>query len=317
MLTTPPAPTIDNLAEIADFVELDCLKRRDFTVSHEDLVQIMLREHDVKDETLRAFSNEVFGELERRGTHTGKTGTKYPFRIENRGALLRFSKAKSDDHWLYLFLLFATRLNMKSNRNHARLDGTVLFERLCAVVADRFWGGPSAEVEAHVFGTGRETDGLPDSDELPAKLKFGQRVDDLCKFLGEGCGFKPKHSDRVTARDGKLDVVVVRRFADHRSGTLIGFGQCKTGTHWGNDVTKLQPVDFAQKWMTESPAASPVRMYFVSDRITQRWYEFSVDAGILFDRCRILQYSRKIPAPLIGKIAKWSKAAAKSAGFTV
>jgi len=317
VLDTPPSPVVDNLTKIADFVEIDCLRRNDLTISHEDLVQIMVREHEIDDETLRTFANDVFAELERRQTHAGKAGSMYPYHIEKRGSLLRFNKGDANEHWLYLFLLLATRLNMKSDRNHAELDGTQLFEQLCAVVADRFWGGPCAEVKAEVFGTGRVTTGIRDDAVLPKTLKFGQRVDDLCKFLGEGAGFGAKHEDRVTARDGKLDIIVVRQFADMRNGQLIGFGQCKTGTHWTNDLTKLRPAEFARKWMIESPAVEPVRMYFVADRVKLRWINHCIDGGVLFDRCRILEYSREIPRKLFREVVKWSKAAAKSSNVRI
>ena len=317
MLDAPPSPVVDNLAEIADFVEFDCLKRKDLTISHEDLVQIMVKEHEIADEPLRTFAGEVFVEFERRRLHSGNDKSPYPFHIEKLGSLLRFQKGKSSEHWVYLFLLLATRLNMQSDRNHADLDGTALFEQLCATVAERFWGGPCAEVKSEVFGTGRETVDLRDDDELPKKLKFGNRVDDLCKLIGEGSGFRAKHTDRGTAREGKLDIVVVRKFSDQRHGQLIGFGQCKTGTHWSNDLTKLRPGDFANKWMAESPAVEPVRMYFVTDRVTLRWYERSVDGGILFDRCRILEYSHDLPKALLTDIVKWTKAAAKKSKVSI
>ena len=59
----------------------------------------------------------------------------------------------------------------------------------------------------------------------------------------------PENETKVTAKDGKLDIVVWRRFADGRPGQLIGFGQCKTGTSWPDDLTKLQPEGFCAKWM--------------------------------------------------------------------
>ena len=317
MLDTPPTPITENLTAVADFVEADCLKRDDYTISQEDLIRILGIEYEANDECLRDFSGEVFSELGQRSSHAGTRGTQYPYQVEKNGAMLRFLKGRSNQHWTYLFLLMATRLNMKSNRNHAGLDGTQLFEQLCAVVADRFWGGPCAEVESQVFGTGRVAADLDDDEFLPTRLKFGKRVNELCGLIGEGAGFKAKHSDRVTARDGKLDIVVVRRFTDKRDGQLIGFGQCKTGTHWTNDLTKLRPDEFSIKWLRQVPAVSPVRMYFVTDRVTLRWYEHSVDGGILFDRCRILEYCKKLPSRLEKSIAKWAKAAAKNSGIQI
>ena len=317
MLDTPPAPVSENLTAVADFVEADCLKRDDRTISQEDLVRILGKEYDNKDEWLRDFSGEVFSELGLRKSHSGSSGIQYPYQVEKSGAMLRFLKDGTDQHWTYLFLLMATRLNMKSDRDHAGLDGTQLFEQLCAILADRFWGGPCAEVKSHVFGTGRAGADLKDEDFLPTNLKFGKRVNEICKLIGEGDGFRAKHTDRVTVRDGKLDIVVVRQFNEKRNGQLIGFGQCKTGTHWSIDLTKLRPSDFSAKWFHKTPAVLPVRMYFVTDRVTLRWYDHSVDGGILFDRCRILEYCKELPTALEKSIAKWAKAAAKSSGIKI
>jgi hypothetical protein len=317
VLISPPAPVSDNIHTIGDFVEVDCLSRKDLTSSHEDLVQVLVKEHELDDNLLRNFANDVFAELELRQRHSGDKPPKYPFRLESQGALLRFEKESNNQHWLYLFLLFATRKNMKSDRVHAGLDGTELFEQLCAIVADRFWGGPCDEVEAEVFGTGRETANLKDTDPLPDQPKFTNRVNGLCNLIGEGEGYKAKHADPVTARDGKLDIVVVRRFADQRNGKLIGFGQCKTGTHWETDLMKLRPSEFAKKWMVEQPAVMPVRMYFVADRVRLRWYERSTDAGILFDRCRIVEYAKDLPKPLHKNLVKWTKAAMKSEKLSI
>jgi hypothetical protein len=215
------------------------------------------------------------------------------------------------DGTVSFYLLLATQLNMKTQRTQAGEDGAAVFEQLCSEVAIRYWGGPGPNVCSIVFGTGRITEELKDHDELHAG-EFRSAVNRLCGELREGFGFHAVSDSRVTARDGKLDVVVWRRFADGRPGQLIGFGQCKTGTHWQNDLSKLQPEAFCGKWMLKRPGVVPIRLYFVADRVVDRWYENSVDAGILFDRCRIVEYSDKLSPALTKRIRRWVTAAAAS-----
>ena len=117
MLDTPPSPLTENLTAVADFVEADCLKRNDHTISQEDLVRILGKEYETNDERLREFSGEVFSELGQRSFHSGTGGIQYPYKVEKSGSMLRFLKDCSNKHWTYLFLLMATRLNMKSNRD--------------------------------------------------------------------------------------------------------------------------------------------------------------------------------------------------------
>lgn len=162
-----------------------------------------------------------------------------------------------------------------------------------------------------VFGAARLRDDAKDDKPIGSR-RFRDAVNNLCKRLGEGGRFSSKGSDQPTARDGKLDVVVWRSFADGREGRLIGFGQCKTGTHWESDLLKLCPEGFTMKWMERQPAVSPTRLYFITDRVTLRWYDRCVDGGILFDRCRVLEYSRDLPTDLLKRIERWTRAALRS-----
>jgi hypothetical protein len=205
---------------------------------------------------------------------------------------------------------------MKSQKKFAGIDATLLFEHLCVAIGKNFWGGPHTGVRGLNFGTGRLVDNLQDDDDFD-RGRFSSAVNDLCEQLKEGIEFDSDKNSRVTARDGKLDVVIWREFSDHRAGRLVGFGQCKTGTHWETDLSKLQPRDFIDKWMRRAPAVLPVRLYFIADRVTNRWYDRTKDGGIIFDRCRLMEYSSPMAKTLLDDVAKWTKAAAKSAGFAL
>ncbi len=187
---------------------------------------------------------------------------------------------------------------------------------LCCEVAVRYWGGPTDQVRAVVFGTGRPSNHR-DNTEVIDRLGFMERVNELCRQLSEGFEFHAETGTKVTARDGKLDIVVWRRFADGRPGQLIGFGQCKTGTNWTDDLIQLQPEAFCAKWMRRRPAVPPVRLYFVADRVKNQWYERCVDGGILFDRCRIMEHATDLPTALVARLGKWTKAAASLHGLAV
>jgi hypothetical protein len=252
-LTRVPKPHVENISAIADFAELDCLRRDDKSVSTMDLTRILVRETDASgEESVLRYVSEAFEELADRSSHCGPEDGRYPYKVIDRGTLLQVRSAVGKKHEidrpesLYFFLLLATQMNMKTRRRHGGEDATVLFEHLCSEVAARFWGGPARGVHAFVFGTGRETEELEDHEDLD-EGKFKSAVDRLCRQLGEGYGFRAVGDSRVTARDGKLDVVVWRRFADERPGQLIGFGQCKTGKHWSGDLMKLRPEGFCRK----------------------------------------------------------------------
>ena len=64
--------------------------------------------------------------------------------------------------------------------------------------------------------------------------------------------------------------------------------------------------------MLKTPAVIPVRLYFVADRIIGRWYDRCKDGGILFDRCRIMEYADNLPEPLMKRVNAWVGAALRS-----
>ena len=189
---------------------------------------------------------------------------------------------------------------MTTNRTHAGLDGTLLFESLAAEVAREYFG---ERAQSLVFGTSATNGSFP------------QRVDDLCSRLGEGGGFRSDGERRTSARDGKLDIVAWKPFTDGLPGKLIGFGQCKTGTNYGDSLAQLQPSAFCGKWMRDSIVASPIRMFFISESLDSSEalrYEISHDAGVVFDRCRIVEFCETVSPELIKKVERWTLAAAKA-----
>ena len=280
--------------------------------------RILLREAgSIGDDAVKQIVDDAFVELATRSEHCG-AGGRYPYEIRRNGSLLarRLTPAleKSPMDLLYWYLLLSTRMNMKVDRNQGGHDATILFEHLCREVAIRFWGGPAPYVGAIVFGTGRQTNDLEDHEEFGQGV-FESAIQGLCDALGEGVGFQQNLDSAVYAKDGKLDVVVWRGFADKRPGQLIGFGQCKTGKYWDRDLMKLQPEGFCAKWLQKRPAVIPVRLYFIADRVTDDWHERCVDGGIVFDRCRIVNHAANLPSDLLQKIEAWVNAAAKSEGL--
>ena len=114
-------------------------------------------------------------------------------------------------------------------------------------------------------------------------------------------------------RDGKLDVVVWKHFTDGLAGKLIAFGQCKTGTSYRDSLTQLQPDSFCRKWLRSPLVLTPVRMFFVSEALPRSlWRNDSIDAGLLFDRCRIVDFCDNVSRDVLVKVTTWTAAAAKA-----
>ncbi len=314
-----PKPHSANLNEIGDFIELECLRRADKNVSALDITRIIEREAEqMSQDTVLQYVRDSIKDLESRISNIGTMGAAYPYQVDPTGDLIAYRTDIGDaDRMIYLFLVLCTRLNMKSDRKHATHDAAIFFEQLCREVSLRLWGGKNDNrVNAIVFGTGRLVDGSHDHDPIDVST-FEAAVNNLCVNLCEGVGFDAKSDGPITAKDGKLDVVVWRRFSDSRHGQLIGFGQCKTGTSWESDLMKLRPDDFFSKWVRQHPTVLPVRLYFITDRVIDRWYDRSRDGGVLLDRCRIMEYCAELPSQLVKQITDWVAAAAVKHGLKI
>ena len=295
-LTPPTADAPKNV--LADFVELECWKMGSMSATALSRLLGRLEENDYsrgvpEEENRDVWVEETFEEIERR--REACRGS-YPFEFVHGENTIRAAPSpERPTHAIYKYLLLSTRLNMTESRFHAGIDGTQLLENLSAQVAKKYFG---ERAESIVFGTAEGDTG------------FKEKVENLCRNLGEGGGFK---QTRTNARDGKLDIVVWKPFADGLAGKLIGFGQCKTGTHYKDSLTELQPDGFIRKWIREPVVVPPVRMFFISEALSttsSERYEDSVDAGLLFDRCRIVDFCDGVDDELLATLRKWTAAAA-------
>ncbi len=290
--------------ELADFAELLCWRdgRSSATALMHSLARLAENDYSdgvPEDDMVANYVENAYVEIERRARDCGEG---YPFALGENGDTLRTrSRTNNGRHAIYKYLLLATRLNMRTHRNHAEIDGTLLFEELSAETCKEYFGD---RTESMVFGTAAGGTG------------FEEKVEYLCMKIGEGNGYEPKVESREYARDGKLDVVAWKHFTDRLPGKLIAFGQCKTGTNFRDDLAELQPESFCKKWMRNDPALFPMRMFFVAEALPRGgWYNFAADAGLLLDRCRIVDFSNHICRSVSEKVEDWTAAAACSSGL--
>lgn len=309
--------------ELADFVELNAWRDGLASVAGRSNISARLRENDYsggvpeEEEDLELANTsdmaiqsgddaeqpvvvcEEYHEIQRRA---GSCGEGYPFDMSRHGQTLR--RAFNPDnakHTIYQYLLLATRLNMSNNRVHGDLDGRVIFEKLSAEVGRNYLGQRALNF---VFGAVNTTN------------SFADKINDLCQQLGEGGAFVNRNEDPPTEQDGKLDVVAWKPFSDLLAGKLIVFGQCKTGTDYKDTLAQLQPDAYGRKWFRDQPVVTPVRAFFVSEALLRsRWHNFAVDSGLLFDRCRIVDFCDDISPNTLNKVITWTIAAAAATGL--
>ena len=294
--------------ELADFAELMCLHEQ--TCSKQNLKSYLGRiadncdasgYHDT-DEQIDSIADEIMNEI---GDREAACHHGYPFTLDPSGTVIGFNEAvmQQTKPLIYLYLLLCTRLNMQRHRLHSELDGTELFEELSAHVIKNYIGPERSQ--SLIFGTA-------------SGGSFKDKVNDLCKRLKEAHGFENLDGATVPthAKDGKLDVVAWVPFSDARPGQLIIFGQSKTGTNWQDSLSQTQPENFIKKWIKGHFLITPMRAFFIAeapDRL--HWNSTCAEAGILFDRFRLVDFSDNLPIGQESQIREWTRAAIDTIRF--
>jgi len=293
--------------ELADFLETRCwidnIGNTRRGLSENEVVRYLVptTDNDMNsgcdddEDAIRDSVSDAMSEINRRADIC-KDG--YPFFQERNGQVLKLAPRRRGRQQkdIYLYLLLCTRLNMQNNRKHACLDGTLLLEQLSGHVLQKYLGPNS---QSMLFGTA-------------AGGTFSDKVNELCRRLGEGGTVSNRETGRMTARDGGLDTVGWVPFTDRRLGQLIVFGQCKTGTNWRDDTAKLQPSDFNKKWVSDPFSVDPLRAFFVAESVDpSKWRNAVINAGILFDRCRLVEHSRNLSPDTFAAISRWTREARK------
>lgn len=288
----------DDISEIADFIEIKCLFSEEGVFSIESARSTLSVESDelffegIDDDDDRTYNRlmEVFAELKQRKKDCNDL---YPFNINND--LISFNKECNEQITeIYKYLLFATRANMRDYRLFGNgKDAALIFEVLSQYICESYFGSQSVSM---VFGTAADMSFKDKVKELITRLNFKSEVREPIGSNGK-------------KKDAKLDVIVWNPFKDKRDSMLIGMAQCKTGTHWDSTLTQLQPSSFFKNYMYYFPIVDPVRLFFITEAIaiSEQWEEKVRDAGILFDRQRIMSLlPQDIDKHLLKDIAEWN-----------
>jgi hypothetical protein len=286
-----------SVEEITDYVEWECIKN--ISVSMYDVMKPIMYANDeiivegIEDESDFVINriDDVLIEMRRRKLASNNN---YPFLIETFGYKISISNFRIS-YWIYTYLLLCTRLNMRDHRTWRNIDGSKIFEQLAAIVAKNYFG---ERAQSEVFGTAEEG-------------RFQEKVDLICESIGEGRQFTNRSKHTPTAQDDKLDIVVWKSFKDQNRSKIIGFGQCKTGTSWDDSsMIELQPKDFCEKWFLDVPVSAPLKIFFSSQYFPLDDYSKAKNAGLVFDRFRILDYlPYDIDSELLNKIQLWCRTA--------
>lgn len=281
--------------EWADYWELTCLgqegqplgSRNIFSPvavsDDEEDIRGIDEEEDEMDDRFITFLDEL---KQRKDFFSGY----YPFGVSTNS--LTYTGCSQDVHYIYLFLLLTTRSNMNRFRTMNGIDGTLVFEELCKVVLERFFGNQS---KCLLFGTS-------------STESFRSKVERLIEESGVGVRFDNHGHDYTSIKDDSIDIVTFINFHDKMESKFMAFGQCKTGVNWHDGIFKLQSSEFTKKWFYDQPTFTPIRVVMLSEDFTRRHskrVQMSHDA-LFFTRFRLLEFlTEPIEEAVLSKIIRW------------
>ena len=242
-----------------------------------------------ENEELERITDAAFEELALR---KGYLGAHYPF-IVNTALSAEPGAQNSPYVFLTALTFFGPGIaNMPES-------GSSLFERVSAAALVQYLGGAET-VQSYDFGFPRRN----------TPKAFRKAIEDLCKEFGEGLGCKVKRPLTRDMKDAKLDLVAWVPFSDMRRSQLSVFGQCAAGANWESKLNELQPVDFCNIWLKETPAMSPLLAFFVPRKVMDDvWFRVCVgERRVIFDRLRIARLLGNLDSDLVKRCEAWTAA---------
>ena len=279
-----PAPPTTTAEDLADWVEVSCLKSRNQRISKSDTID-QLQRYEVPN--AEETATNLWRELDRRSR---VLRDRYPFAVEPT----RLFRSVGQSHPIYTMLVLISLAPQFSDtriRNHNQLSK--LFEQVVALAVERYIAGKSFRI-----GHNRQ---------VPVPNRFADLLGFLSRQLGENLRrAKPLNPN---TKDCRADVIAWKPFADKRGGQLILLTQCASGTNWTGKLTELN-VELWGRYIEF--IVSPVRAFAIPfvETNDERWLEFGTLGGIAFDRLRIVEMLRGSQAPnqLLAAIRQWNRA---------
>jgi hypothetical protein len=248
-LPNPKSPST-----VADWIELH-LATSAKAISRLEIASVV--EQASGDEPSEDFLNSIWIELiNRQAQYSNPLFKVIDKRIESED----YSGSKEEYIVCLILSLFGVQEEFR--------DGPKLFERLSAEVVKRYLNG-----KVFIFG-------WPPIEGTPTAI--AERIKSACECFHERFAESP--AERYNDRG--VDLVAWIPFIDSKSSQCVILAQCASGHNWREKTTRLPLSSWKQyiHW-----ACNPMKAFFVPCIIPDNlWHDVSNEAGILFDRIRIM-----------------------------
>lgn len=161
------------------------------------------------------------------------------------------------------------------------------FQRMVFLVSPALLGGPSFWIAFP----------RPESDD------YGPALERLIKAIGSGLLRRRKPPSQTSNKDGGVDIITWRPFADGRSNILLSYGQVASGKKWRDKSVKNKLKSHFLKWFEEHPSGHYIPAMYIPHLMHEElrvgkkdtWEELLQDdahtlemlLGVVIDRIRM------------------------------
>lgn len=277
-------PDIDDAYALADWIEVMMLLSQKPQISRAQLIEALAANIGSTRQDVETSVNLLFAEIGRRRRIVDRG---YPLIIDDN--LIRHDRESNLEFYKFLLLI---SLDGPMRRGRRYKDVDEIFDKVVCAAIKSYLGNGS---EAVRFG-------WPVSDDRPKKFKHA--LEWLSNKIGMPVG---SGIPAPSTKDGGVDVVAWKPFADHRTAFIIAFAQCTVQSNWypkGKDVIEriwLSRID------TGGSALTSLAVPFVIPKNFDKWDDLRRTVSIVFDRLRLAQMLGSCDTVAFGKMIRWSR----------
>jgi hypothetical protein len=277
-------PDVDDSYALADWLEVMILLSQKPQISRAQLSDALVAKIGSTPQELEVPINLLFAEIGRRRRIANQG---YPLIIENTVIKLDVG---SDAEFYKFLLLISLDGPMRRDKRYKEIDE--IFDKVVGEAAKGYFGE----------GTEAARFGWPPSDGRPKTFHGALEWLSVKTGIPLGSGVPAPGT-----KDGGLDVVAWKPFADHRTAFVVAFIQCTVQWNWfpkGKDI--LDNV-WRGRIDTAGSALTSLAVPFVIHKNFEKWDDLRRTVNIVFDRLRLAQTLAGCDTAAFDKMIRWNR----------
>lgn len=277
-------PEIEDSSALADWIEIWMFRSSKSQISRAELAEAISGMVGSTPQGIETPINFLFLEIGRRRRIAGQA---YPLKIDE--SFIKFDITANSEFYKFL-LLISIDGPMRARRGGYKEVDEIFDKIVCAALKKYFGDG---------------TDGLrfgwPVSDGRPKK--FNEALEWLSEKIRVpvGSGIPPKN-----AKDGGVDIVVWKPFADPKSAFLVALAQCTMQSEWFGKARDII-VNVWNSRLDNAGVLTILAIPFTIPADYEKWDELRRTVNIVFDRFRLAQMLGNCDVSPFNEMAHWNK----------